>query len=101
MRLAVAAGAAFLVGALTQRILLASFAIKVAGMEIPEVAKAAKATEEVLQKVGSQINDLWGAIKDGSSAGRRLTERFELLESQISHPAERDQSPSAAPDHEG
>lgn len=60
VRLAVAAGAAFLAGAAIQRILLASFAIKVAGVEIPDVAKVGK---ETVEQVQGQIDDLWEVSK--------------------------------------
>lgn len=109
VRLAVVAGAAFLAGALVQRILLASFPIEVAGLKFPEVADA---SEEGLEEVSSRIDDireaikdvalagaqlgdeLWEAIEEMALASGRLAEQVDLLESRI-------QPPPDPPDHEG
>jgi len=97
VRLAVVAGAAFLAGAVTQRVPLASFSIKVAGVEIPALPEVAKPSGKGLEQVRSQIDGLWKAVEYVASAGAGLAERVDMLEFPTDHPPGGGEHPPTPP----
>jgi hypothetical protein len=55
LRLGIVALAAFLAGAVVQRILLANFALKLGPLEVPDIKRAAAASEEALRAIEDRL----------------------------------------------
>lgn len=63
VRLGIAALAAFLAGAVVQRTLLGRFGIKVGGLEVPELEKAAAASDDALSQLAAEVAGQQAAIQ--------------------------------------
>jgi hypothetical protein len=74
-RVALAALAAFLAGAVVQRTLLGDFAIKVGPLEVPDLPAAAEASKSAITKVKESLK------RQTTLLGRRLTQVATKLES--------------------
>lgn len=83
LRLGIVALAAFLAGAVVQRILLANFALKLGPLEVPEIKRAAAASEDALRAIEDRFHEQGRATDSAMRVAAEAAEGVTRLETAL------------------